>query len=273
MRTATKPAAIPTQDPFDRRRDETDDGCTTAGRVLVVAEHTLLGAGLRAALAERGWDVETTDGATESHVIERAQRLRPQCVLLEVHMGHGAGDGVELVSALGSTGAKVVVLTAERRRTVLAEWLEAGAAGWIRKCADLEEVDSALTQVVAGEAIIGRTERSELLEHLRVERIHVIRARARFDQLTPREALVLAALADGLTADEIAQQHYVALTTVRSQIRAVLQKLDVRSQLAAVAIADTHRWLLPSDETSDRDRRRSRSGSHRRDPRSATQLA
>jgi len=96
-----------------------------------------------------------------------------------------------------------------------------------------------------------------LLEHLRVERIRIIRTRARFDELTTREALVLAALAEGLSADEIAERHYVTLNTVRSQIRAVLQKLGVNSQLAAVAIADRHRWLLPNDAESDRDRRSS----------------
>ena len=263
MHTATKPAAIPTRTPLDPRCDETSEGCAAVARVLVVAEHTLLSAGLRVALAERGWDAETTDGTDQCHVIERAQRIKPHCVLLEVHLGRAAGDGVELISELVSTGAQVVVLTAERRRKVLAEWLEAGAAGWIQKHADLDEVDSTLSRIVTGETIIGRTEYSELLEHLRVERIKVIRARAQFERLTPREALVLAALADGLTADEIAQQHYVAITTVRSQIRAVLQKLDVRSQLAAVAIADTHRSLLPSDPSSDRDRRRSHHVSRR----------
>ena len=62
---------------------------------------------------------------------------------------------------------------------------------------------------------------------------------------------MLVALTDGLTADEIAREHFVAVATVRSQIRAVLQKLGVRSQLAAVAIADAHRDLLPQ-ETSGR---------------------
>ena len=184
-----------------------------------------------------------------------AKRLDAQCVLLDVHLGSGASNTAELIRAIDETGASVVVLTAERRRTVLAEWLEAGAAGWISKTADLDEVDSTLTRAVNGETIVGRTERFELLEHLRVERIRMIRAKARFDELTPREALVLSALADGHSADEIAQQHYVALNTVRSQIRAVLQKLGVNSQLAAVAIADRHRSLLPSDARSDRDRR------------------
>ena len=265
MHTATKPAAIPKLQPLTQWRTEADHSDTTTGCVLVVAEHALLGAGLRAALAERGWDVETTDDAAECNVVERTRELEAQCVLLDVHLGGGADNTVDLIRAMRATGAEVVMLTAERRRMVLAEWLEAGAAGWIPKSADLDDVDSTLTKVVGGEAIIGRTQRSELLEHLRVERIQMIRTRARFDELTSREAHVLSALADGLSADEIAENHYVALSTVRSQIRAVLQKLGVNSQLAAVAIADAHRWLLPSDPSSDRNRRRSPSTADRRD--------
>ena len=62
---------------------------------------------------------------------------------------------------------------------------------------------------------------------------------------------------EGLNAEEIAQAHFVAVTTVRSQIRSVLQKLGVRSQLAAVALADGHREFLPVEVDTGRDRRRS----------------
>lgn len=261
MRTATKPAAIPTRTALDDGRPEAGERTRTTGCVLVVAQHTLLGAGLRAALTQLGWVAETLDDTVDCDVADHVTRLDASCVLLEVHLGGATDDTIELIKTIDTTGAKVVVLTAERRRTVLAEWLEAGAAGWISKSADLDEVDVTLARAVDGEDIVGRTERSELLEHLRVERIRLIRTTARFGELTPREALVLAALADGLSADEIAEQHFVALTTVRSQIRAVLQKLGVNSQLAAVAIADRHRWLLPSDGQSDRDRR-----SHHRGP-------
>ena len=264
MRTATKPAAIPTRLTIDQSRIGADAITRTMARVLVVAEHSLLGAGLRAALIERGWAAETTDDVTARRVADRATQLDAQCVLLNLRVGVGAGNATEVIQAIDATGAKAVILTAERRRIVLAEWLEAGAFGWIRESTGLDEVDATLTQALRGEAIIGRTERSELLEHLRVERIRVIRAQARFNELTPREALVLTALADGHSADEIAEQHYVALNTVRSQIRAVLQKLGVNSQLAAVAIADNHRWLLPSDGRSDRDRRSRYAG--RREP-------
>jgi DNA-binding NarL/FixJ family response regulator len=93
--------------------------------------------------------------------------------------------------------------------------------------------------------LIGRTHRAELLDELRLERADTMRAHATFERLTPRESVVLGALTDGLSAEEIAEAHFVALTTVRSQIRAVLHKLGVRSQLAAVALASAHPELLP----------------------------
>ncbi len=57
-----------------------------------------------------------------------------------------------------------------------------------------------------------------------------------------------AALVDGLSAEEIAETHFVAVTTVRSQVRGILQKLGVRSQLAAVATANRAGWTAPIDD-------------------------
>jgi DNA-binding NarL/FixJ family response regulator len=81
-----------------------------------------------------------------------------------------------------------------------------------------------------------------MLDELRIERAGLRRALSPFERLTARERKVLAALVEGLSAEEIAESHFVSLTTVRSQIRAVLQKLGVRSQLAAVAYANRVGW-------------------------------
>jgi two-component system, NarL family, nitrate/nitrite response regulator NarL len=234
-----------------------DGGRTESPRVLVVDEHALVAAGLQMALSERSWHVETSAGPSAQDVIEHAQNFHPHCVLLDVQMRNGIGSGIELIGPLVSTGSQVVMLTAERRRSVLAACVEAGAAGWIGSGAGLDEVDSTLTRVIEGRPIIGRTARAELLERLRSERADALRAQATFDQLTQREALVLSAMMEGLNAEEIAKSQFVAVTTVRSQIRSILQKLGVRSQLAAVALADGHRGLLPSEMNAGRDRRRS----------------
>lgn len=233
--------------------------CSTSGRLLVVAEHALMATGLKLALSQRRWRVETNNAATADDVVDHARRFEPNCVLLDTQLRNGVGSAIALIEPLTESGAHVVMLTAERRRTVLAECLEAGAIGWIGVQTPLDQVNSALERVRSGAAIVGRTERAELLEHLRLERARSTRIQATFEQLTQREARVLAALADGLSAEEIAREHFVAMTTVRSQIRAVLQKLGVRSQLAAVALADTHRALLPYDSGAPRDRRRTTS--------------
>ena len=222
--------------------------------------------GLQLALSGRAWDAETISGPTAQHVVAHAQRFRPHCVLLDIHLGGGVGSGIELIRPLLSTGAQVIMLTAEMRRMVLAECIEAGAVGWIGKGALLDELDSTLSHVLSGGTLIGRADRAALLEELRLDRDGTQRAHTTFERLTHREALVLGSLIDGLSADEIAEAHFVALTTVRSQIRAVLQKLGVRSQLAAVAVASAHRELLPRQVRAGRDRRRAHLGTRRCGP-------
>ena len=225
-------------------------------RILLVEEHSLIALGLEMALSERDWDVQTTSGPTIPDVIAHAEQFEPECVLIDLHIGGRLGNGVELVASLVAGGAKVVVLTAERRRMALAALLEAGAAGWIGKGVCLDEVDATMRQVLNGSAVIGRTDSAALLEDLRRERAGNVRASTTFEHLTRREALVLRALIDGHTATEIAETNFVSLATVRSQIRSVLQKLGVRSQLAAVALATIHQELLPAQAGSEHDRRK-----------------
>jgi DNA-binding NarL/FixJ family response regulator len=212
------------------------------GRVLIVEDHALVAIGLQLALTARGWDVETSDGPTAADVIEHAQRLQPQCVLLDIGLVEAVGSGIDLIGPLRATGAEVVMLTAETRRGVLAACLEEGAAGWVGKHTFLDEVVGALNDVLAGTPLIGCAAREALIDELRIERAGLRKALTPFERLTLREREVLAALVDGLSAEEIADTQFVALTTVRSQIRSVLQKLGVRSQLAAVAHANRVGW-------------------------------
>lgn len=211
-------------------------------RLLIVDDHALVAVGLQLALSARGWTVEITDGPTFSAIVDHAKRFEPRCVLLDIALGETIGSGVDLIAPLRATGAEIVMLTAETRRAVLAACLEAGAAGWIGKNAFLDQVVATLNDVLAGTPLIGTTVRETMIDELRIERAGMRKALTPFERLTMREREVLAALVDGLSAEEIAAYQFVALTTVRSQIRAVLQKLGVRSQLAAVAYANRVGW-------------------------------
>jgi DNA-binding NarL/FixJ family response regulator len=222
-------------------------------RVLIIDDHALVAVGLQLALAGQGWVVETSDGSNADEVIAHAHRFAADCVLLDIDLGAAGRSGLQLIEPLLSTGAQVVMLTAERRRTVLAECIEAGAAGWIGKGALPDDVGFAVRRLVAGERLIGRTDRAALLDELRRERERIARANADLEQLTKRESIVLEALTEGLSAEEIARAHYVSISTVRTHIRAVLRKLGVRSQIAAVAIARDRVESLPHRRRPDRD--------------------
>ncbi len=225
-------------------------------RIMVVEEHALMALGLQRALSGPRWDVDACSGPTAADVLDGAERFRPEFILMDIRLGREIGSGIDLIAPLTALGAQVVMLTAERRRAVLAECLEAGAAGWVAKAASLEELEWALGRALAGGSVIGQTSRAALLDELRRQRELRRQTQGLFDELSQRELLVLASLVDGQNADEIASEHFVAVTTVRSQIRSVLQKLGVRSQLAAVSIAGAHRELLPQRSQDHVDRRR-----------------
>lgn len=217
-------------------------------RVLIVEDHALVALSLQVALSARGWIVDTTDGPAADDVIDHAHRFGPRSVLLDIRLGDSVGCGIDLIAPLRASGATVVMLTAETDQAVLAACLEAGAAGWIGKDASLDEVEAALGDARDGLPLIGRNVREAMLEELRAHRASQQTALSPFEELTQREREVLALLIDGLSAEEIADTRYVALTTVRSQIRSVLRKLGVRSQLAAVARANRVGWALEAGE-------------------------
>jgi DNA-binding NarL/FixJ family response regulator len=210
-------------------------------RVLVVDDHPLVATGLQIALRARGWTVEITAGPTPEAVLELARDFSPDCVLLDLHLGE-LGSGVALIGPLREQGASVVMLTAETSRFALAACIEAGAEGWIGKNAFLDTVVDAVQDVLDGRPLLGKTAREELLDELRSRRASLQDAHSPFERLSPREQCVLGALVEGMSAEEIAEAHYVSLATVRSQIRAILQKLGVRSQLAAVVHANRVGW-------------------------------
>jgi DNA-binding NarL/FixJ family response regulator len=211
-------------------------------RILIVDDHPLIAMGLQLALVARGWQVETTNGPTAAAVVARACMFQPDCVVLDVHLGADVGSGVSLIGPLRQIGCSVVMLTGETDPFVLSSCLEAGALGWIGKAAGLDEVMSSIEDVVAGRTLIGCAARDALLDDLRAQRARLHRALSPFERLSPREQRVLGALIEGMSAEEIAEADFVALTTIRSQIRAILHKLGVRSQLAAVAQANRAGW-------------------------------
>lgn len=209
---------------------------------MIVEDHELLAQSLGVALAAEGLDVELAVLSGGADVVAQAGTVGAEVVLLDLDLGVDRSSGEALVPGLTALGAKVVVVSAATDPLRLGTCLELGAAGVLSKSRPFEDVLTAVLAAAAGRPVMRDDERQELLARMRKARAADRDRLAPFERLTRRESEVLALLMQGCNADAIAKQFVVSDATVRTQVRGVLTKLGVTSQLAAVAEAFRVGW-------------------------------
>lgn len=210
--------------------------------VLVVEDHALLAQSLVIALNAEGCSAQMAEIIDRETLMEQVREARPGVVLLDLDLGV-IGDGIDLVKPLTELGARVLVVSGTDDRRRLAETVERGAVGFLSKTVHFEQLLSTVLDVVAQRPVLTTAGRYELMSELRNARAMRSRDFAPFMTLTPKERAVLSALAQGHRAETIAASAVVSAATVRSQIRSVLAKLGVNSQLEAVALGWSVGWF------------------------------
>lgn len=211
--------------------------------VVIVEDHELLAQSLAVVLRGRGLDVTWIDGRQPEDIVSSILDAAADVVLLDLDLGNGH-TSLPAIPALVASGTSVVMLTGVTDRVRLAECVEAGAVGVISKGEPFDHLAAALEELPRRHTLFGPGERDELLRELRVHREGRSSQLRVFASLTRREREVLAALMEGKSAEQIAADDVVSLATARTHIRALLAKLEVRSQLAAVALAQRAGWRL-----------------------------
>jgi DNA-binding NarL/FixJ family response regulator len=209
-------------------------------RVLLVDDHPIIAELLANNLQTEGMEVEVAESLAADAVLAQAARFQPGIVVLDLDL---VGIlSLPLIRPLKEGGATVLVLTGLKDRGLLGQCLVEGAVGVVPKESDFDRLLHAVLDAAEGRPVLSERERVDLLdaaaEATRRERERL----APFQSLTKREAVVLGHLVNARSAEEVAAAEYVSLATVRSQIQAVLRKLGVNSQLAAVALARERGW-------------------------------
>ncbi len=219
-----------------------DAAATAVGSILIIEDHQLLAQSLSLALEAEGFAVTVAALDSAAGILEAFDRAAARTVLLDLDLGGSVGDGLALVRPLSERGARVVVVSGTGDRPRLASCLEHGAVGILPKSTPYERLVQAVIDVSAGRPLMGECERHAMLTELRTWRARQRHELAPFEMLTARESQVLAALMDGQACEAIATAWFVTEATVRTQIRGVLTKLGVSSQLAAAAQAQRVGW-------------------------------
>ena len=210
-------------------------------RVLLVEDHDLLADSVAAALTAEGYDVVRPPAVDPDAIMAAAEESPVQVALVDLRLSEQT-TALPLIPRLRDAGAAVLMVTGETDTVMLAECVEAGAIGLVHKSIALDDLIDAVHHVAELGTHMGKAERDELLQKLREHRQADSERLGPFSELTAREQKVLAALMDGLSAEAIAERDFVSIATIRSQIRSILSKLGVGSQLAAVALARAAAW-------------------------------
>lgn len=231
-------------------------------RVLLVDDDPLVRTGLQ--LMFRGApdiDVvgELGDGAD---VADAVTKLAPDVILMDVRMP--GMDGIAATRSLGRHRSPnqpthhpaIIVLTTFDADATVLEALRAGAAGFLLKHTQPEQLVDAVRRAAAGEPVLSPGVTRALIDHVtdpgQAQRVHD--ASTRFAVLTDREREVAVAVAEGLSNSEIADRLYMSVGTVKAHISSALTKLDMtnRIQLAVLAhdAASAEDRQHPDRETS-----------------------
>ena len=202
-------------------------------RVLVVDDHAVVREGLRAFLAVQDGIEVAGDAADGEEALEAAARLDPDVILMDLVMPRL--DGVGAMRALRErlSRSRVIVLTSFLDDDKLLPALRAGAAGYLLKDAEPEQLVRAVRAAHAGEALLDPAVAARL-----VDRLSSDGEPEPLERLTPREREVLVLIARGLANKRIALELGVSEKTVKAHVGHVLAKLGVtdRTQAAVLAV-------------------------------------
>lgn len=192
--------------------------------VLLVDDHQIMREGLRAIL-ETHPEIHVVGEAADGHeAIAVALATRPDVIVMDVSMRglNGVDATRRIVSELPEV--KVIGLSMHSDRRFVLAMLSAGAVGYLLKDAAADELLRALQAVVAGKTYLSPAISSIVVETA----LHVSRP-TEVSTLSGREREVLQLLAEGLTSKDIGRKLHIAVTTVETHRRQIMDKLKLRT--------------------------------------------
>lgn len=196
-------------------------------RLALFEDHPAISEGLTALMRGEP-DVVVVGTARDSVAAELLiEAQAPDVVLCDIRLA-GDVDGLEIL-ARHPAGPAFIMLSAYSYPSFYAAAVEHGARGYLSKMADIEEILAAVRKVAAGGSAFPDIVRRS--------------ARTALRPPTPREAQILALVAEGLSNAEVGERLSLRVKTIESQLRRMFDRYDVTSRTSLVRVAQRQGWI------------------------------
>ncbi|AZL10594.1 response regulator [Brevibacterium aurantiacum] len=198
-------------------------------RVILVDDHPVVRAGLRSVIDAPDHIAVIGEASTGEEALAAVAELAPDVVLCDLRLGEGI-DGIEVTKRLNARPSKpaVLILTTFDNDSEIVAALNAGAAGYLLKDINPEDISTAIEKASRGETYLPPEISSKVVAAMRNPG----------PKLTRRERDVVKLLATGASNAQIAQELFVTEATVKSHLVNVFTKLGVESRSRAIRVAE-----------------------------------
>ncbi|WP_099333108.1 response regulator [Actinomyces minihominis] len=200
-------------------------------RVLVIDDHPMVRAGVRAELDKSDAVEVVGEAADVETAVAACHALRPDVALLDVHLpGGGGGGGPEVARRCADlTETRFLALSVSDAAADVVAVIRAGARGYVTKSISTPELVAAVERVAAGDAAFSPRLAGFVLDAFGTEQTDP-NEEDELDLLTTREAEVMRLIARGYTYKEVASDLFLSVKTIESHVSAVLRKLQLSNR-------------------------------------------
>ncbi len=200
-------------------------------RLVVIDDHPLVRAGVRAELEQSGADLTILGEAADVEgAIAACHELRPDVALLDVHLpgGNGGGGAEVAASCADVQGLRFLALSVSDAPEDVVAVIRAGARGYVTKSISTQDLVQAIERVGAGDAAFSPRLAGFVLDAFGTGEVAV--ADDELDLLSAREQEVMRLIARGYTYKEVASELFISIKTVETHVSAVLRKLQLSNR-------------------------------------------
>ncbi|MCM3765013.1 response regulator transcription factor [Neobacillus niacini] len=204
-------------------------------RVVFVDDHEMVRIGVSAYLSAQP-DIEVVGEAADGKKgVELALELRPDIILMDLVMKEM--DGIEATRQIIEQWpeAKIIIVTSFLDDEKVYPALEAGATSYMLKTSKASEIAKAVRDTFNGQSVLEPEVTGKMMLKMRQKTQHLPH-----EDLTSRELEILLLMTEGKTNQEIADELFIALKTVKTHVSNILSKLDVQDRTQAVIYAFKH---------------------------------